>query len=406
MMRIPTFSEFQRQVQKFSREYDEMARYQEQIESGNKLINDSDDPVLAAQIRGSQNFIGQMTTYDHNGILSQGRNALFETVISNAISAVSDLKTQVQAANNGTVTDWSSFANRIQGDLTTLLNVANTQDANQEYLFSGSNTTTPAYMKTSSGYQYQGSMNPTTIDIGLNVTTTFYESGYNVFGNIPTGNGSFSVSAANTNTGSASTDAGSIDPASYVPDTYTISFITNTAGNLAVKVVGASSGQVIPTSPQDAPAYVPGANGMDLKFNGVNINIVGPANVGDSFQVQPSVKQNAFDSIQNLLDVLKNPPANKGQLSQSLTQGSAAISQILDHLTNYQSKLGTNTDMVNKQVTSNKQLLDNQKIILSNLKDVDLSEVFANLSQQSLALQATQEGFIKIQQTLSDLFKM
>lgn len=414
-MRIPTLSQFRHQADMITKQFDKMRNLQQQIYSGKKIINPSDDPVLASQVRSTEDAIAQLQSYDKNGTLAHARTQYFQTSAQSAVGLMSDVQRlllQVQDTTNPS--DKANIAKQLQGDLTNLLNIANTRDPNGEYIFGGYNTNMSPYIQSGGTYQYQGGYDVTMIDVSPTAQALYNESGFNVFGNIPLGNGVFTVSASNSNTGTASTSAGTTATnGTYVPDTYTISFVTNSAGKLAYQVVGASTGQVIPppptVSPAGAPAYVPGSgsSGMDITFNGITINIGGGMpNVGDSFQIQPTTKQNVFNTIQNVIDTLQNPPNNKGMFDQIMKQANASFTQVSKSFIAYQSDVGTRSVNIDNQISANKQLINYQTVVLSDLQDADMADVFSQLAQQSLALQATQEGYLKIQETFSQLLKL
>lgn len=104
-MRIPTFTQFQHQAEMISKQYDNLSTLQTEASTGKKLINASDDPVLAAQVNSIQDYINKLTTYDHNGKLTTTRYSLFNTTIQNSINAVSDVQSLILQAKNGTLKD-------------------------------------------------------------------------------------------------------------------------------------------------------------------------------------------------------------------------------------------------------------------------------------------------------------
>ena len=409
-MDISTFMRFQRQAQLLSQQFDTVGKLQAQISSGKKLINGSDDPVLANQIQSTQDYIKNIQVYDNNGALAQGRMQLYQSTIQYGINTVGDIQTIIQTAKNGTVSDWHPFITKLQQDLAGLLRMSNTQDASGGYVFSGYNSSTPPYVQTGTGYQYQGTMDAMTINVGTNNRIAYNESGYSLFGNILSGNGTFTATAGSGNTGTAITDAGSANPVTYVEDTYTISFVTNGNGDLAYQVVGASSGQVIPvppaTTPTNAPAYNASGNGTDIAFNGIKLNISGQPSVGDTFTVQPSTKQNVFDTVQNLIDSLDDPAASKTKINQALSEASASMTQVQNRFITYQSDIGIRTAVVDKQIANNSKSISDQQAVLSHLGDVDVVSAITQLSQQSVALQATQQSYLVIQNLLSQLLKI
>lgn len=408
-MRISTFYQFQKQGDLINQQYEQMNKLYAQS-GGKKIQSSSEDPVLASQIKANENYIQSINNYYNNGVLAQNRARLFSTSIQNSISIIGDVKNLITKAQSGTLSDSNeSMAEQLQGDLTMLLTYANTQDADGNYIFSGFNTNTPPYVEVNGSYQYQGGYTSAVIDIGPNASAVYYESGFNIFSDIYTGNGKFTVTADDANTGSASTSPGSVvNTATYVPDTYTLTFLTNSAGQKVYQIVGATSGQVIPPppatmSPDDAPVYNPKS---DITFNGMSFNVDGNPSAGDSFVIAPSSQENVFNAIQDLMDLMKSPPANKAIYDQKLTQLSATFSQISTHMTTYLTQVGTRSQAVDEQVKTNDTILTNSTIALSGLQDSDIVAVYSALAQKSVALQATYSGYAKLQETLLALLKL
>lgn len=410
MMRIPTFAQFQNESEMISQQYSSMEKLQQQAETGKKLLSPSDDPVLAGQLQSIQDYINQMGTYTDNGDLITERNKLYDSTTKTIMSTISDIQGQLAKAQSGTVNagDKATIANQLQSDLNALLNAANTTDQNGQYIFSGSNASSPAYAMTGGSYQYQGGADSTSIEIGPNATALYNDVGSQVFGNIPLGNGTFTVSASNSNTGTAVASAGSVTSISqYVADPYAISIVTNNEGQPAIQVVDSKSGQqVIPASGGDAPAYVPGTAGQDVSFNGITLNIGPGAQLGDSFTVTPSTNQDVFDTLQGIINNINNPSLSPTQFSQAMSQANASVSQIMNHFVDYQSATGSREQITNNQLQANSQIILNQTTLQSNLGDADITQVFSALMQQSIALQATQQSYMQMQDTLTQLLKL
>lgn len=409
-MRISTFHQFEKQSDMINQQYDAMNRLFNQASSGKKIQNSSEDPVLATQIKSTQNYIDSIAGYYNNGVLAQNRSRLFSTSVQNSLNVLNDVQTTIIKVQGGTLSDGdrSALAKQLQGDLTTLLNYANTHDGDGNYIYAGYNTNSTPYVQVNGSYQYQGGLNQAMIDIGSDVSTLYYESGFNVFGDIYQGNGSFTVSATSSNTGSASTTPGAvINPASYVPDDYTISFAQNTSGELVYSVTGAASGQVIPplpaTIPDDAPLYQAKS---DITFNGLSLNIDGVPNPGDSFVVQPSTQENVFNTLQNLINMLQNPVTDKAQYDQELSQISASFTQISLHMTTYLSQVGTQSMTIDNQVKNNDDVIKSSTIALSGLQDADFVGVISAIAQKSMALQASYQSYAQLQQTLMQILKL
>jgi flagellar hook-associated protein 3 FlgL len=411
-MRVPTVTQFQEQSEVMSAQMLQIQALQQKAETGTKLQNSSDDPVLASQIKAVKDYIQSLGNFDTNGKLAQNRYSLFSNSLQSAIGIMEQVRELTQSAQSDTLNndDRNNIANELQSDLDQLVAIANTQDGNGSYIYSGYSTNTPPYVQQSGQYVYQGGYDSTSVYISPSITTPYNQSGFDVFGAIDTGNGSFTITAPGTNTGTATTSAGSVvSEATYVQDTYTISYVTNSSGQLAYQIVGASSGQVVPappaTVPADAPAFVADS---DVTFNGLTVSVAGLPNVGDSFQITPSTSQNMFNTLQQMITTLRTPintPTETAAFHQNMTQSSAALYEVSDHLRSFLSQVGSNAAQIDSQVNTNDETITNQKIILGQLADVDMTEVTSSLMQQNIELQATQEIYIKIQETLFQLLR-
>lgn len=417
-MRIPTFNLFQQQLYSMQQQNISLNYLYQQAESHKSILSPSDDPVLASRITLTSNYIDNLASYSQNNTLATNRMKEFDTSIKSAVSYMSQVNTLIESAQNGTNTDAgrNAIALQLQGYLNNMLNVANTQDSSGSYIFSGSYTNVPPYVLQGGSYQYQGSFDTTSIDIGPNTSVIFNDVGYNVFGNLSLGNGTFAITANSANKGSAYTTPGSVtDQSAYVADTYSISFTTNPAtGKLVYSVTGAASGQVIPpppgTIPDDAPEFTSSANGANISFNGMSININGEPQAGDSFQVAPSQKQDMFDTLQSLITALQTPtggdPAKLAQLQQIMSQASAFFQSANSNVISYNSEIGTRMSAVNDESHMIQNSISNESDILIKLAVADPYEVITQITQQEQYLKASVDIFRQMQDVLMSILKM
>lgn len=408
-MRIPTHSLFQQQMQTLNKQYELLVKYAGQISSGKKINDASEDPILASHIKMTEDYISGLELYDSNGTIAQSRTSLFETSMKNVVDAIGQVKTQIQSAQNDTLTnsDRSEITKKLEGLLTGLLNNANIRDGSGQYIYGGINTSTEPYVLQNGNYVYQGQLSSTSVNIDSTNSVLFNESGYTVFGDIYNGNGIFTIEGASSNTGTAyASPGGIVDRSAYVSDTYTISFSLDVSNNVVYTVNGAATGQVIPPLPSTTPyAYTPGS---PILFNGISIPITGMPAAGDTFQVAPSEKQNVFDSLQKVIDLLKTPINNdteRAAFHQQLTQHLGAFEQSADHMRGYLSEVGTRSSLLNGQVLANSSAALTQKTMLSKLSDTNMDEVISSYMRQMVSLQATQQSYMKLQEVMSQIIK-
>lgn len=414
-MRIPTDYMFQQQLAVLSQSYQNLARLTVQQANGKVLLENSDDPVLSSRIEMTYNYLNDLGSYKQNLIIAKTRTQLFDTATQDAVNVIDQAKQIIKQAASDLISDRDRVAlgAQIKGYINLLLNDANTRDGNGEYIFGGYNTADVPYVLNNGKYVYRGGMNSTSINIGTNMTSLFNESGFCVFGNVMSGNGTFAVTAAPGNTGTASTTPGTVvNKAAYVRDTYTISFVTNGAGQLAYQIVGATSGQVVPplpaTIPTDAPAY---NSDSEISFNGMSLHFNGAPNVGDTFTVAPSQGGNVFDDLNDLVTILNTPlgdpadPVKRAQFHQALSQSSAQLDNIFNQFVSYRSSVGVRMQVIENQSMINANSNITEESIYSALADIDLAQVASDMIQQRAYLEATQKCYTLIQTAFLEMLK-
>ncbi len=170
-------------------------------------------------------------------------------------------------------------------------------------------------------------------------------SGYDVFMDIPQGNGTF-VTATGVRTGAASIDAGNVqNPAAWVRDTYTIRFTSPTAWEVAN-----SANTVVASG-----VYT---SGNQIAFNGVQVSVTGEPATGDTFTVTPAARESIFATIEQLITTVQLPVANSAGRAELNTQVGAALAQIdqgLDHLLAVRTEIGARLSSIDSAEDSRTQ---------------------------------------------------
>lgn len=411
-MRIATGSFFSSQVDILSEQYEKISKYNTQIDTGYKLQRSSEDPVLAYRIKLTGDYINNLEAYTQNGISARNRNEMFQSASTQAINLIDNINQVLVSSANDTQADSTRAAlgGQIQEYLKNLFNIANSKDGTGQYIYAGFNSDVPPFTKNNNSYTYNGGFEKTSINIGPNNQVVFSDSGYDVFGKILQGNGSFVVTANSANTGSGWTDAGVVfDTSAYVSDNYTISFAQNAAGETVYSVTGAVSGQVVPplpaTIPNDAPVVTD-----QISFNGISLKMHGTPNPGDSLTIQPAQYESVFDTVQQMVDLLgtgvNSDPAKQAQFHQVLSKCFASLNQVRDHLIEHQSVVGTRIQTIENQVRENSQISNEQTRIKSQLESADPVEVYTQLQQQQIALEAAQTSYNIVRSLMMDLLKI
>lgn len=389
-MRISTNQMFQRATDGILDQQSQMSKTQIQLSTGKRVVTPSDDPTAAVQILQLQHSVDITNAYQTN--IGYATSSL--TSEEQAVSGVTDILQRVRElalqANTGLLDDPArqGIAQELQQNVKGLLDLANSQDSNGDYLFAGYSTNTKPFSQTSTGFSYAGDQGQRFIQIGASRQVAITDSGSDVFQAIPNGNGTFVTSYNNANTGTGVLDPGQVtNSAAWVRDTYTITFLTPTTYE-----VRNSSAALVTNG-----AYQSGAA---ISFNGIQVSVSGAPAAGDTFTIAPSTKQDVFTSVQNLAVALSTnvtDATSQAKLSNDINQALVDIDRAMEKFTNVRAAVGARLNAVDAQKSINDDLISTTQATLSSEKDLDYASVISLYNRQLLGLQAAQQTFVKMQ---------
>src|SRR5689334_4538353 len=117
-----------------------LARTQNQVATGNRVNNASDDPIAAVRILDLTRTQSESDQYGKNSDIARGRLNEEEQALSDSTSMLQSVRDLiVQAANTETLSDSDrkAIAAELSQKLEQLTAIANRKDSNGDYLFSG-----------------------------------------------------------------------------------------------------------------------------------------------------------------------------------------------------------------------------------------------------------------------------
>lgn len=168
-----------------------MAKLQEQISTGRRILTPSDDPVGAARALEVTQSQSINTQYGLNRQTATGSLSAVEGVLQSVTSLLQDVKTTVIAAGNATLSDAERGfqAGELRGRFEELMGLANSRDALGNYMFSGYQSTTPAFVETSTvtatgsvaGAAYQGDQGQRLLQVDASRQMAISNPGQGVF---------------------------------------------------------------------------------------------------------------------------------------------------------------------------------------------------------------------------------
>jgi flagellar hook-associated protein 3 FlgL len=170
-MKISTTLYFDRATQQLGNVQGELAKTQEQLSTGKQIVKPSDAPDKASLVTRLESELGRQTSYQETLKSVQTRLQSEETALKNTSDVLVRVKElSIQAASDTLgPADRQSIALEISSLREQILSLANTQDTNGNYLFSGSRVGEPAFGPDAKGQMvYQGDQARMKVAVGDN----------------------------------------------------------------------------------------------------------------------------------------------------------------------------------------------------------------------------------------------
>ncbi|WP_157994390.1 flagellar hook-associated protein FlgL [Peristeroidobacter agariperforans] len=370
-----------------------LAKLQNQMALGLRVSTPADDPIAYVHIQELQRSQSESEQFAKNSTLAKNRLSLEEQAFVDMSSAMGRVRELVVSAGNTATlsdADRESIANELAQRLDEIQDIANRQDGNGEYLFSGYSTRTQPFTGgEGTPINYMGDQGARQLQISSTQRIADSHNGYEVFVDIPEGNGTFSTAVNMSNTGSGHIDVGSVvDRASWVPDDYTITFTSPTAYEITD---GATPANVVQTGTYTA--------GSAITFNGVSVTVTGAPATGDTFTVNRSRNESVFDTIGQVVDLLRQPAGNataNAKLTSTLSGSLQQLDQATDHFLGVRAQVGTRLSALDSADASREAMDIDTASALSDLRDLDYAQALTKMNQQLVGLQAAQLSYSKI----------
>ena len=184
------------QVRQFGKLTEDIQQKQEKISSGKAILRASDDPVVAANLSAAKEQEQLLSRFEENSYKAQLRLDASDKTINEAMSVMTRIAELATQARSPVFDGFSRKAilTEVQALRETLVDLANTKDANGESLFSGYKTDKQAYVRNPDGsVHYNGDRGVHTVQVSENVNVSTGLDGETVFGRVETANGRRSV---------------------------------------------------------------------------------------------------------------------------------------------------------------------------------------------------------------------
>ncbi|MBL1270124.1 MAG: flagellar hook-associated protein FlgL [Halomonas sp.] len=429
-MRISSVTIFETSTASLNRQQSEFLKVSQQIASGRRVVNPSDDPQAASRAVGVDQAQAITEQFKDSRVSARNSVAQSESIMNSVTDAVISAKRLLVQASSDTLSDVDreSIASELKGLYESMIGQANATDGNGRYLFGGYKDNAPPFVKSADGtVQYQGDNNVREQRVDASRLMPVNDNGITIFKSVPSGagylaeSGKYSFDAASNkferngfNQGNVTFSGPQIRDVNnedYGSD-FRVNVASDIGGNLTYQVERFDTGTSTWATTDTASANLPNGdwannineNGsLSLEFGGVAIDLEGTPEPGDQILVAQAGSEqrepDLFRTMEQAIRVLESPadnPAKKADLRNTLNTSMRDLDNALDNVLTVRASAGARLNELDvvDAVGSNRML--NYTQTLSDLVDLDYADAISEYSLRQVGMQAAQKAFVDI----------
>ncbi|WP_386081513.1 flagellar hook-associated protein FlgL [Vreelandella sp. F11] len=412
-MRISTVTMFEQSTASMNRQQSDLMRVSQQIASGRRVVNPSDDPQAASRAIGVDQAKAVTEQFSDSRVSARNSLSQTESIINSVSDAITSAKGLLIQASSDTLTNENreSIASELKGVYETLIGQANSTDGNGRYLFGGYKDSQPPFAKDGNGsVQYKGDSNVREQRVDATRLMPVADNGETIFKSVPSGAG-YVVEAkqksGDLNEGDVTfrgPQINSVNDANYGAD-FRITFTSDSEFNVETF----DGNDWVLADPADPTLtgveYTGNQDGtaQQVSFGGVSVNLEGTPAADDSILVAQADgeqrKPDLFRTMEEAIRVLESPADNatkKAEMRNTLNTAMRDLDNSLDNVLTVRASAGARLNELDviDAVGSNRML--NYDQTLSDLVDLDYAEAISEYSLRQIGMQAAQKAFVDI----------
>lgn len=426
-MRISTQTIFDQGVFNLQRNQALLVKGQEQISTGRRILTPADDPVAAARSLevGQAKFANDQ--FLRNADSADAAIVMQEEALGRYTRLLQDAKTAVVTAGNGALSgrELKDIAAELRGRYDELIGIANTTDANGQYLFSGFQGSTQPFTENAPGVvAYNGDQGQRLVQIASVRDLPVSFAGSDVFQRIKDGNGTFVTEAAAANTGTGIVTKGAVNDLAAWQNVansraYEVRFHVDSSGLQPVTtydIVDTVNGVSMltgnpPVAGPHTRTYQTGAairiatqappdtNPVPFDY-GAEFSVTGAPADGDTFTVDQSTAKDIFTTLHDLVTALEGRgtgATENTRLTNALNTAHNSLDNALDVSLTITAAVGAYTQEIDANRNASQDLKLQFEKTISNLEGLDYNEAISKLAFSQVALTAAQKSFVQVQ---------
>ncbi len=404
-MRISTAQVFLSNLDNLARTNNDLFKTQQQLSTGKKVLQPSDDPLAAAQIIKLKKEVARNDQFQGNIDVSRRRLELEEISLDQINNINIRLREISIQAGNGVLSaaDRESLATEVDEMTQQMLGLMNTKDAQGEYLFAGFKGDSPAYAydEDSRQYEYQGDSGQRYIQIGPDNRIASTDSGQKLFEQIE---GPEQAVVSNNPDGvllaTEITDDALFEQALGENAAMPLSIAVDVAGNAtppATISLTVNDAGTPPKSFTGTAADLETTWGIRVDLNADTIDTDGNYTAEVDMRAE---KTNPLNVALNLSEGLRNldlsDPEQKEKFGTLIADTLDTLKQAEESNIRARTSLGARINALDQQESVNIDYQLFTKQALSSFEDLDYAEGLSRFALQQTVLQAAYQSFSQI----------
>jgi len=396
-MRVSTAQFYYQSSLQMSNKSSEVNEQMAYLSSGKQVLTAKDDAVQYSTLAGYKESLASLEKYQRNITMATSHNSLQEVIFSDAETILDNIKQDMLLANNGRMSneDLQALASEMRTSFDQLLDLANTQDEQGEYIFSGYQTQQQPFIRNANNsVAYSGDTGVNELQIAKNINIATNQTGDASFMTINNAIGDFSANYPTTpanSSGIALESAKVVDRNTYNitgnPD-YTFTFGPGAAQLNVVDAVG--------NSHFTTTSYVAG---QTISFEGIDVTLSGNPLPGDTFTIGEQEDISMFSTINDAISWIDRGVVSTSQEQHQVDYNTILeqLNTVMSHTSSRRADAGIRLQVLENQTSRH---LDAELHLTSgkaNIEDLDFAKAIAEFEQSQTALQASQQTFSQVQ---------
>jgi flagellar hook-associated protein 3 FlgL len=258
-----------------------VAKTEEQMATGKRVLSPADDPVAAANILKLNQELARTEQYKKNIDIADNSLSLEDSTLKTVVELMQRIgELAVKAGNTAVLTaaDYKSIAAEVDTRLNELMNLQNTRNSSGQYIFAGYQGNEAPFVNNGGGnFAYVGDEGQLLLKASASMSVPVSDSGKRVFVDIPSSHNTVNTSASASNRAVPASiiSVGQIIDQEAFDKFYPEDMVITFNAHAAVTPTGPNYTVTERTTGKVIVANASYTSGEEIVVNGVSLNISG-----------------------------------------------------------------------------------------------------------------------------------